>query len=160
MVGPGRVELPTSRLSGVRSYQLSYRPNRKNPLILRKIKGIWYNIESEPCKYPVFSLAWVMVYSLYPSPIGLRKKLKRNFSCPDGSNDNVLSQELFFFLRNLTVSAFYFWGEGYLFSGRTSCSIILGATRGGKFSQTKRRLVYLARFVQDLVRKELPPEGQ
>jgi hypothetical protein len=26
-VGPGRVELPTSRLSGVRSNQLSYEPN-------------------------------------------------------------------------------------------------------------------------------------
>ena len=27
MVGLGRLELPTSRLSGVRSNQLSYRPN-------------------------------------------------------------------------------------------------------------------------------------
>ncbi len=27
MVGPGRLELPTSRLSGVRSNQLSYRPS-------------------------------------------------------------------------------------------------------------------------------------
>ena len=28
LVGPGRLELPTSRLSGVRSNQLSYRPGR------------------------------------------------------------------------------------------------------------------------------------
>ena len=28
LVGPGRLELPTSRLSGVRSNQLSYRPIR------------------------------------------------------------------------------------------------------------------------------------
>ncbi len=27
-MGPGRLELPTSRLSGVRSNQLSYEPNR------------------------------------------------------------------------------------------------------------------------------------
>ena len=35
MVGLGRVELPTSRLSGVRSNQLSYRPKSSfaNPLI-------------------------------------------------------------------------------------------------------------------------------
>ena len=31
MVGLGRVELPTSRLSGVRSNQLSYRPLRLFP---------------------------------------------------------------------------------------------------------------------------------
>ena len=34
MVGPGRLELPTSRLSGVRSNQLSYGPvipSRPNP---------------------------------------------------------------------------------------------------------------------------------
>ena len=29
MVGPGRLELPTSRLSGVHSNHLSYEPNRK-----------------------------------------------------------------------------------------------------------------------------------
>ena len=29
MVGPGRFELPTSRLSGVRSNQLSYEPGRR-----------------------------------------------------------------------------------------------------------------------------------
>ena len=28
MVGPGRLELPTSRLSGVRSNQLSYGPSK------------------------------------------------------------------------------------------------------------------------------------
>ncbi len=31
MVGPGRVELPTSRLSGVRSNHLSYEPLRGYP---------------------------------------------------------------------------------------------------------------------------------
>ena len=31
MVGPGRLELPTSRLSGVRSNRLSYRPSRERP---------------------------------------------------------------------------------------------------------------------------------
>ena len=31
MVGLGRLELPTSRLSGVRSNQLSYRPQNDNP---------------------------------------------------------------------------------------------------------------------------------
>ncbi len=32
MVGPGRFELPTSRLSGVRSNQLSYEPGRQTGL--------------------------------------------------------------------------------------------------------------------------------
>jgi hypothetical protein len=33
MVGLGRVELPTSPLSGVRSSQLSYRPIFRHPLV-------------------------------------------------------------------------------------------------------------------------------
>jgi hypothetical protein len=33
MVGLGRVELPTSPLSGVRSSQLSYRPILRHPLV-------------------------------------------------------------------------------------------------------------------------------
>ena len=33
MVGPGRLELPTSRLSGVRSYQLSYEPMKRNIIL-------------------------------------------------------------------------------------------------------------------------------
>jgi hypothetical protein len=50
MVGLGRVELPTSRLSGVRSSQLSYRPTGKSlhvyrpfvpVLALRKSKNRW-----------------------------------------------------------------------------------------------------------------------
>ena len=36
MVGPGRLELPTSRLSGVRSNHLSYRPDLKRVLISRR----------------------------------------------------------------------------------------------------------------------------
>ena len=36
MVGRGRVELPTSRLSGVRSNHLSYRPLRPSPALLAR----------------------------------------------------------------------------------------------------------------------------
>ena len=40
MVGPGRVELPTSRLSGVRSNHLSYEP------ILCEILAAWQPLEA------------------------------------------------------------------------------------------------------------------
>ena len=46
MVGPGRLELPTSRLSGVCSNHLSYRPSEKQTassrpfLVTGQLKGI------------------------------------------------------------------------------------------------------------------------
>jgi hypothetical protein len=39
MVGPGRVELPTSRLSGVRSNHLSYEPIPKGGCLLGSARG-------------------------------------------------------------------------------------------------------------------------
>ena len=39
MVGLGRLELPTSPLSGVRSNHLSYRPNRNRALELKRVEG-------------------------------------------------------------------------------------------------------------------------
>jgi hypothetical protein len=39
MVGLGRVELPTSPLSGVRSNQLSYRPVSYRPVLDRPLSG-------------------------------------------------------------------------------------------------------------------------
>ena len=41
MVGPGRFELPTSRLSGVRSNQLSYGPSRGGEARLAGARGAW-----------------------------------------------------------------------------------------------------------------------
>ena len=41
LVGPGRFELPTSRLSGVRSNQLSYGPSRGGKARLAGARGAW-----------------------------------------------------------------------------------------------------------------------
>jgi hypothetical protein len=40
-VGPGRFELPTSRLSGVRSNQLSYEPEPHARFLSSKSKALW-----------------------------------------------------------------------------------------------------------------------
>ena len=56
LVGLGRFELPTSRLSGVRSNQLSYRPNYRDPAIRQQIiLQAWWsrtgsNRRPEACK--------------------------------------------------------------------------------------------------------------
>jgi hypothetical protein len=51
MVGLGRLELPTSRLSGVRSNQLSYRPDKRAmrpypnvPDVRRELKAAVYKV--------------------------------------------------------------------------------------------------------------------
>ena len=47
MVGLGRVELPTSRLSGVRSNQLSYRPRVSfAPIITQKRATLLFGVRS------------------------------------------------------------------------------------------------------------------
>ena len=52
-MGLGRLELPTSRLSGVRSSQLSYRPTRRRgrwaPGGKRKRKATKSKLASRPC---------------------------------------------------------------------------------------------------------------
>ena len=60
MVGLGRVELPTSRLSGVRSNQLSYRPifsadailPQKRATLLKECGSVWTVDASDgPCSF-------------------------------------------------------------------------------------------------------------
>jgi hypothetical protein len=46
MVGLGRVELPTSPLSGVRSNQLSYRPGRMSLLVVNFYESKGHNLRS------------------------------------------------------------------------------------------------------------------
>ena len=60
MVGLGRLELPTSRLSGVRSNHLSYRPNSQTP---------WSRVASKP---------WARSLSV----LSIEKKEKRRRRCP------------------------------------------------------------------------------
>jgi hypothetical protein len=54
-VGQGRVELPTSRLSGVRSNHLSYWPG--GPRRARSLETESYAWQRERCHYPASSLA-------------------------------------------------------------------------------------------------------
>ena len=48
MVGPGRLELPTSRLSGVCSNQLSYRPLKRHIQAIATYSGPRYAIAPQP----------------------------------------------------------------------------------------------------------------
>ena len=56
MVGLGRFELPTSRLSGVRSNQLSYRP------LMERVKGI--EPSSTAWKAVVLPLNYTRIYEI------------------------------------------------------------------------------------------------
>ena len=49
MVGPGRLELPTSRLSGVRSNQLSYGPSKGcSPITRRAVLSLRWHYNPHP----------------------------------------------------------------------------------------------------------------
>ena len=49
MVGPGRLELPTSRLSGVRSNQLSYGPSKGcSPITRRAVLSLRWHYNPQP----------------------------------------------------------------------------------------------------------------
>ena len=49
MVGPGRLELPTSRLSGVRSNQLSYGPSKGcSPITRRAVLSLRWHHNPQP----------------------------------------------------------------------------------------------------------------
>ena len=91
LVGLGRFELPTSPLSGVRSNQLSYRPNRltlgsNNPIAFRKwikqfvwelMKKLMSSIKEViqpqvPLRLPCYDFTPVMNHSVVTVPLAVR----------------------------------------------------------------------------------------
>ena len=114
MVGLGGLEPPTSRLSGVRSNHLSYKPMRfflnggdeetrtPDPLLARQVL-------SQLSYTPTFFLRYFHFYVvafIFSLSYVQSTRLRSQINAPS-INENLLKKELPFKLLNLTFSFFY-----------------------------------------------------